>query len=126
MLIASLGAEPLAYGDTLVGAVRKLVPDGVDAVADFHGDNLEATLAVLKGLGRHASIADESVTQHGGRYIWVRPDGRELEYLDALVDDGKLTVNVVAVRPMQDAAAALAQSMDGHTAGRIALTEFTG
>lgn len=124
-LLASLGAEPLTYGVGLVEAVRALAPDGVDAVADFHGGALEDTLAVLKDSAPHASIADGSVVEHGGRYIWVRPDGRELERLDALVEAGKLTVNVVSSRPMQEAAAAFSESMGGHAGGKIVLTGFT-
>ncbi len=124
-LLASLGAEPLTYGDGLVEAVRALAPEGVDAVADFHGGALEQTLAVLKDSGRHASIADAGAVEHGGRYIWVRPDGKELERLDALVEDGKLTVHVVSTRPMQEAAAAFEESMTGHAGGKIVLTGFT-
>lgn len=124
--LAALGAEPVSYGEGLVERVRALAPEGVDAVADFHGEALEATLAVLKPSGAHASIADGSVTGHGGHFIWVRPDGRELDRLSALVDDGKLTINVVSTYPMQEAAAAFGESMAGHAGGKIVLTEFTG
>ena len=124
-LLASLGAEPLTYGAGLVDAVRALVPGGVDAVADFHGGALEDTLAVLKESGKHASIADGTVGEHDGRYIWVRPDGRELARLDELVEAGKLSVHVVSSYPMQEAAAAITQSMGGHAGGKIVLTGFT-
>ena len=124
-LLASWGAEPLVYGEGLVDAVRALTPGGVDAVADFHGEALEATLAVLNDAGKHVSIADGSVGAHGGRYIWVRPDGTELQRLNALVEQGKLGVHVVSTYPMQEAAAAFTQSMSGHAGGKIVLTEFT-
>lgn len=124
-LLASLGAEPLTYGEGLVESVRALAPGGVDAVADFHGGALEDTLAVLKESGKHASIADGTVGEHGGHYIWVRPDGRELARLDELVEAGKLSVHVVSSYPMQEAAAAITQSMGGHAGGKIVLTEFT-
>ncbi|MDQ0093748.1 NADP-dependent oxidoreductase [Paeniglutamicibacter psychrophenolicus] len=124
-LLASLGAEPLTYGEGLVESVRALAPGGVDAVADFHGGALEDTLAVLKESGKHASIADGTVGEHGGRYIWVRPDGRELARIDELVEAGKLSVHVVSSYPMQEAAAAITQSMGGHAGGKIVLTEFT-
>ena len=123
--LAALGAEPVTYGDGLVERVRALAPEGVDAVADFHGGALEATLAVLKESGAHASIADGSVMGHGGHFIWVRPDGKELDRLSALVDDGKLKINVVSTYPMQEAAAAFGESMAGHAGGKIVLTEFT-
>ena len=124
-LLSLLGAEPLTYGAGLVEAVRALVPGGVDAVADFHGGALEDTLAVLKESGKHASIADGTVGEHGGRYIWVRPDGRELARLDELVEAGKLSVHVVSSYPMQEAAAAITQSMGGHAGGKIVLTGFS-
>ncbi|MFJ6416622.1 NADP-dependent oxidoreductase [Paeniglutamicibacter sp. NPDC091659] len=124
-ILAALGAEPVTYGEGVVERVRALAPEGVDAVADFHGGALEATLAVLKESGSHASIADGSVMGHGGHFIWVRPDGKELDRLGALVNDGKLKINVVSTYPMQEAAAAFGESMAGHAGGKIVLTEFT-
>lgn len=124
-LLASLGAEALTYGEGLVDAVRALVPGGVDAVADFHGEALDDTLAILTDSGRHVSIADDAVTEHGGRYIWVRPDATQLQRLDAMVVDGTLSVRVVSSRPMQEAGQAFTESMGGHAGGKIVLTEFT-
>ncbi|MGL3804493.1 NADP-dependent oxidoreductase [Paeniglutamicibacter sp. R2-26] len=123
--LAALGAEPVTYGEGLVERVRALAPEGVDAVADFHGGALEDTLAVLKESGTHASIADGTVMGHGGHFIWVRSNGKELDRLSALVNDGKLKINVVSTYPMQEAAAAFGESMAGHAGGKIVLTEFT-
>ncbi|GAA5225765.1 NADP-dependent oxidoreductase [Paeniglutamicibacter antarcticus] len=123
--LSSLGAEPLVYGEGLIERVRVLAPDGVDAVADFHGEALEDTLAVLKKNGKHASIADGSVAEAGGQYIWVRPDAKVLERLDVMVKEGTLSVKVVSTRPMQEAAAAVTDSMAGHAGGKIVLTSFT-
>lgn len=123
--LRELGAEPVEYGDGLVERVQALAPDGVDAVADFAGGVLEATLAVLKEGGKHASIADWTVLGHGGQYIWVRPDARELDRLSALVDAGTLAVDVAATYPMQELASAFAESMSGHGSGKIVLTPFT-
>ncbi|MCQ9162848.1 NADP-dependent oxidoreductase [Arthrobacter sp. STN4] len=123
--LRELGAEPVEYGDGLADRVRALAPDGVDAVADFAGAALEATLAVLKPGGRHASIADASVSSHGGRYVWVRPDGPGLDRLSALADAGTLAVDVAASYPMEQAAAAFEDSMSGHGGGKIVLTAFS-
>lgn len=123
--LRELGAEPVAYGDGLVERVRALAPGGVDAVADFAGGVLEDTLALLRAGGRHASIADHTVTAHGGRYVWVRPDGQGLGRLGALADAGILTVDVAAAFPMQELAAAFTESMDGHAGGKIVLTPFS-
>lgn len=120
-----LGAIPLSYGPGLVERVQELGLEGVDAVADFAGGVLTETLALLKAGGRHASIADWSVTQHGGQYVWVRPDASELERLSLLVEDGTLSVDVAQTFPMQDVAQAFEASMSGHGTGKIVLTEFT-
>lgn len=120
-----LGAIPLSYGPGLVERVQELGLEGVDAVADFAGGVLTETVALLKAGGRHASIADWSVTQHGGQYVWVRPDASELERLSLLVEDGTLSVDVAQTFPMQDAAQAFEASMSGHGTGKIVLTEFT-
>lgn len=123
--LRELGAEPVEYGEGLVERVRALAPDGVGAVADFAGGVLHETLAVLRPGGRHASLADRSVTEHGGRYVWVRPDGRELDHLTALADAGKLTVDVARTYPMQDLAQAFTENREGHTGGKLVMTPFT-
>lgn len=123
--LRELGAEPLAYGAGLVDSVRELAPGGVDAVADFVGGVLEDSLALLTDGGRLASIADSTVLQHGGQYIWVRPDSGELERLSLLIEDGSLVVDVDQTFPMQEAARAFEASMSGHGSGKIVLTPFT-
>ncbi|WP_026554629.1 NADP-dependent oxidoreductase [Arthrobacter sp. 35W] len=120
-LLRSLGAEPVAYGEGLPARVLELAPDGVDVVADFVGGVVADTVAVLKDGGRHASIADASVEEHGGTWMWARPVGADLQELADLADAGKVTVNVAKVFPLQEAAAAFALNMEGHTAGKIAL-----
>nr|NLI50826.1 NADP-dependent oxidoreductase [Propionibacterium sp.] len=120
-LLRGLGAEPLAYGDGLVERVRALAPAGVDVVADFVGGVREVTLAVLAAGGRHASIADRSVTEVGGSWLWVRPDAADLAQLAGLVDAGDLVVRVAHSFDLADAADALRLSKGGHAAGKIAL-----
>ena len=122
--LRELGAEPVEYGDGLVGRVRSLAPDGVDAAADFVGGVLADTLAVLRDGGRHASIADPGAAAQHGSYIWVRPDARELHRLGILADAGKLTVDVARTFPMEQAADAFRASMEGHADGKIVLTPF--
>lgn len=123
--LRELGAEPIAYGDGLAERLTNLVPEGVDAVADFVGGVLDVTLAVLRDGGTHASIADRTVMQHGGHYIWVRPSAIDLDRLTAMVENGSLTVDVGSTFPMQDLAAAYEASMSGHGDGKIVVTEFS-
>lgn len=117
--LRSLRAEPVAYGDGVVERIRELAPAGVDAVADFVGGQLETSLAVLADSGRLASIADPSVTEHGGRWIWVRPDGTETARLAALADEGELEVEVARTFGLDDVGEAFALSRSGHVRGKL-------
>lgn len=117
--LRSLGAEPVAYGEGLADRVRALAPGGADVVADFVGDNLDTTLAVLAEGGRHASIADSAVEQHGGTWMWVNPVGADLERLARLVDERRLKVEVARTFPLDQAAEAFRLNMEGHTRGKI-------
>lgn len=120
--LRSLGAEPITYGEGLAERVRAMEPDGVDVVADFVGGNLEATLAVVKEGGRHASIADGEVEKHGGTWMWVTPVGAELQELSRLVDQHKLKVEVAQTFPLAQSAEAFRLNMEGHTRGKVVVT----
>ena len=117
--LAALGAEPVNYGSGLAERVRALAPDGVSVVADFVGDVLQTTLEVLANGGRHASIADAEVEQHGGTWIWVDPAATDLQRLADLVDDRGLRVEVARTFPLTEAADAYRLNMLGHTRGKI-------
>ncbi|MET1005828.1 MAG: NADP-dependent oxidoreductase, partial [Propionibacteriaceae bacterium] len=119
--LRSLGAEPVTYGDGVVERIRALAPAGVDAVADFVGGQLETNLAVLAAGGRQASIADPGVIEHGGRWIWVRPDGAESARLATLADEGKLTVEVAQTFGLDQVAEAFALSQAGHVRGKLVI-----
>ncbi|WP_131739264.1 NADP-dependent oxidoreductase [Actinomadura roseirufa] len=119
--LRGLGAEPVAYGDGLAGRVRDLAPDGVTAVADFVGGQLETTLAVLRPGGRHASVADPGVEKHGGHWIWVRPDGAKLALLADLAERDALRVEVAATFPLAEVGVAFDASRAGHTRGKLVI-----
>lgn len=119
--LRGLGAEPVAYGEGLAERVRALAPDGVDAVADFVGGQLDTTLAVLGDGGRHASIADGDAEQHGGQVIWVRPDGRETARLSELAEAGALTVEVAQTYGLDEVADAFEASRTGHLRGKAVI-----
>lgn len=120
--IRALGAEPVAYGEGLADRVRALRPEGVDIVADFVGGALDATLAVLAEGGKHASIADAEVEQHGGTWMWVNPVGTQLQELADLVDSRGLRVEVAKTYPLERTADAFRDNMEGHTRGKIVVT----
>ncbi len=119
--LRGLGAEPVVYGEGVVERIRALAPEGVDAVADFVGGQLETTLAVLAQGGRHASVADGSVTEHGGHAVWVRPLGAETARLAELADAGTLTVEVARTFGLDEVGEAFALSQQGHTRGKIVI-----
>ena len=121
-LLRDLGAEPVEYGDGLVERVRALAPDGVDVVVDYVGDVLEQTLAVLAPGGRHGSIVDGSVAEHGGLYMWVHPDSGDLTELVQLVEQGEVRVVIDRPYPLEQAAQAFEASKEGRTRGKIAVT----
>ena len=119
--LRGLGAEPVTYGDGLVERVREAAGGKVDAVADFVGGVLDDTLAVLAEDGSHASVADPSVAEHGGRYVWVRPDGSETARLGLLVDEGKLTVDLAATYGLDEVPRAFKDSATGHVRGKLVI-----
>nr|WP_315987232.1 NADP-dependent oxidoreductase [Actinomadura sp. HBU206391] len=121
-----LGAEPVAYGDGLTERVRHLAPEGVDAALDFiGGDALEVSLPLVRQSDRVASITTDEVVEHGGHYVWVRPDSADLTALAELAelaDAGKLTTHVDRTLPLAEAAEAWRLSASGKTRGKIVLT----
>jgi NADPH:quinone reductase-like Zn-dependent oxidoreductase len=119
--VRGLGGEPVAYGEGVVERVKALSPNGVTKVADFVGGQLETTLAVLAPGGRHVSIADPTVGQHGGEWLWVRPDGAKLAELAALVDEGRLTVEVAETYPLDKVGTAFEASRGHHTRGKLVI-----
>ncbi|WP_369699677.1 NADP-dependent oxidoreductase [Nesterenkonia sp. Act20] len=116
--LRELGVTPLTYGEGLADRVHEAAPDGVTAVADFVGGVLEDTLAVLADGGRHVSIADPSVMEHGGRWLWVRPDGPRLRTLLEKVAADTLRVDVDRVFPLEESASAMEANQSGSN-GKI-------
>lgn len=117
--LTAIGVTPVAYGDGLEDRVREIAPDGVDAVADYIGDVLDVTLAVLTEGGRHVSITDPTVTEHGGRWLWVRPDAAGLAELLRLVDVGELTLDIDRTYPLDQVAEAFQVSQAGEAKGKL-------
>ncbi len=120
--LRALGAEPVAYGDGLTERIRAVAPEGADVVADFVGGVLDTTLEVLADAGRHASIADNTVLEKGGQWMWVRPSGDDLTVLAGWADEGRLSVRVADVFPLARLADAFELSQSGHVHGKIIVT----
>ena len=119
--LRALGAQAVTYGDGLVERVRALAPDGVDVVLDYGSPDAVATApSLLREGGTIASIVDAKARDElGGHYVWVRPDSADLAALGALIDDGKVGVEVAQVFDLADAAAAHEASASGHVRGKV-------
>ncbi|MET7534977.1 NADP-dependent oxidoreductase [Streptomyces sp. NPDC005507] len=121
--LRELGAEPVTYGEGLAERVRALAPEGVDAVFDtVGGEALKASADLLAPGGRLASIADASVVDLGGRYVFVRPDAADLARLADLAEQDVVTVHVDETFPLERAADAQRLSAEGRTRGKIVVT----
>lgn len=119
--LRALGAEPVRYGDGQEQRIRALAPEGVTAVADLVGGQVSTTLAVLAKGGRHVSIADNTVEQHGGQWIWTRPSAAKLTELAELAERGVLTIEVAQTFSLDEAAAALEAGRTGHARGKMVI-----
>lgn len=128
--VRSLGAhEVIDYTQTdFVAAVRANHPDGIDLAYDtVGGDVQERSADVLKPGGRLVSLlafANEAALRAKGvdcRYVFVRPDGRQLARLAKLAEAGKLNVTLAATLPLAEAARAHELLESRHTRGKIVL-----
>ncbi|VXB34581.1 NADP-dependent oxidoreductase [Aeromicrobium sp. 9AM] len=122
--LRELGAEPFTYGDGLVERVREAIPEGVTAVLDLNGGDLEVSPGLLgeSSEGRIVSIIDPVVKEMGGQYVFVSPDVEDLDELAAMFDDGSLKVEIAATYALADAGKAWEDSQGGHTRGKIVIT----
>ena len=118
--VRGLGADQVVeYGDGLVERVREVAPHGVNVSADFIGGVEDETLQVLAQGGRHASIADRSVVEHGGQYVSVQPSGDDLTKLGGLVEAGQVRVEVTDTFPLAQLPDAFERSREGHVRGKL-------
>jgi NADPH:quinone reductase-like Zn-dependent oxidoreductase len=120
-----LGAIPVEYGKGLADRIRKIVPDGVDAFIDTHGDgNVEVAVALGVDRDRINSIADIAARKKYG----VRGEGmstvapREtLIDLARLLANGDLEVPILATYPLEQVRAAYERLAKRHGLGKIVL-----
>jgi NADPH:quinone reductase-like Zn-dependent oxidoreductase len=117
--LRSIGVLPVAHGDGIVGRVRALAPDGVDAVLDCVGKGvLHATAGVGSSRMRACSIADGGP---GITTVHARLDSAILTRLAEMVDAGGLRVPIAATYPLAQAAVAQAALKQSHPPGKIIL-----
>lgn len=122
-LLRSYGAIPVAYGDGVLERLRAAAPDGIDAAFDLvGGDSLRTIAELVADRSKLVTVADRQlVAQLGGSGVERDRSGAVLAELARLVADGELDPHVTDVRPLDDAAAALALVESGHATGKVAL-----
>ena len=123
--LRSLGAEPVAYGEGLVGRVRTLAPMGVDAALDVAGSGVLPELIELAGGPQHVvTIADfAGATEHGARFS-SGDDGRALHALAGigeLIESGRFTLPVIQTFQLAEVADAHRAGEGGRIRGKLVL-----
>jgi NADPH:quinone reductase-like Zn-dependent oxidoreductase len=124
--LTSIGAIPVEYGKGLADCIRKMVPDGVDAYIDTHGDgNVEVAVALGVDRDRINTLPDFAARKKYG----VKGDGmativspREtLTELARLIAAGELVVPIAATFPLDQVRAAYERLAKRHGLGKIVL-----
>ncbi len=128
--VSLLGADEIIdyQKDFFVEALKKNHPKGVDVVFDTVGGNtLTASYEAAKIGGRLISIAGvidqvlASQRKLKTEFVFVHPDGKQLQKIADLFEEGKLSPPRVQEFPFEEVESALNQSRSGHTQGKIAL-----
>jgi NADPH2:quinone reductase len=125
-LVRGLGADVVVpRGDDIAARIRKVVPDGVDGLADGSFQSAQAVGAVRDG-GSFASVRGWSGNERGIAFhkTSVRTYDHRADLLDRLrahVEVGKITLRVAATYPPEQAADAHRRLEAGGTRGRLVL-----
>ncbi|TPG25553.1 NADP-dependent oxidoreductase [Mycolicibacterium hodleri] len=121
-LVETLGATLIASGDGVADRIKQILPDGVDAIFDLAGgDALQAVATLVDDRTKLISAGDPAVAELGGHMIERDRTHRVLEIVGALVADGKLDPHVEDVRPLDEAADAIAAVEIGHARGKVVI-----
>jgi NADPH:quinone reductase-like Zn-dependent oxidoreductase len=108
--------EVLDYHDDWPALVREITGGGVPKAVNAARGQAATTLLALADGGRLATITGDPPEEERGvsvSDVYVRPDGRQLSALAALLADGTLSVPIAAVRPLEQAADALREVVAG-------------
>jgi NADPH:quinone reductase-like Zn-dependent oxidoreductase len=129
--LREIGAdEVIDYtSEDFVDVLRERHPDGIDAVFDTIGGEVQQRSAevLATGRGRLGSIImppdEDALRARGlrGHYVFVRPDASGLRVLGAMADSGALRVHLADVAPLEEAARAQETLEGGHVRGKIVL-----
>lgn len=116
-LLRGLGAEPVVYGDGLVGRLRSL--GGIDAVLDgADGLGVDAGLELGVPVERIVTIAEKGRGGASGVAGDLGTTGA-LDELAALAASDALHVPIAGRFPLEQAAEAYRELMEGHVRGKL-------
>ncbi|MFJ1595410.1 NADP-dependent oxidoreductase [Streptomyces sp. NPDC088261] len=125
--VRSLGAVPVAYGDGLVERVRKVAPQGVDAVFDAAGKGALPDSIELRGgtTDRVVTIADGDAAEYGVMMTTGAPSDEwrrdSLVQNAGLAVEGGLRLRIAETFPLSGAAEAQTRSEEGHPTGKLVI-----
>jgi NADPH2:quinone reductase len=127
-LVRRFGGIPVAYGDGVLERVRAAAPGGVDGAFDLAGGAaLRAIAGLVADRRRLLSVADRSlVVELGGAAVERDRSTAVLTELARLVEAGELDSHVTRVRPLEEAAKAVADVESGHAEGKVVLVMPAG
>jgi NADPH:quinone reductase-like Zn-dependent oxidoreductase len=131
-LLASMGAEPVAYGDGLLERVQALAPGGVDAAFCCVGtaEAIDVSVAVVKDRSRIVTIVSSPrASELGIKLLGGGPGadpGTEIRAAARFellhrIEEGSLRVVIASTYPLPEVQAAHRQLKDGHAHGKIVL-----
>jgi NADPH:quinone reductase-like Zn-dependent oxidoreductase len=120
------GAIPVAYGDGVVGRIREVTDDHVDALIDTFGGGYVAMAIDELGVApeRVDTIIDwAAAEQYGAKTegTAAAADTEVLTELIGLVDRGELEVPIARVYPLEEVRDAYRELERRHTRGKIVL-----
>ncbi len=122
-LVESLGATLVPYGDGVADRIKELLPDGVGAIFDLAGgDGLRAVAELLSDRNKLITAGDPvTAAELGGHMIERDSTHRVLEIVATLVADDKLDPHIEDIRPLDEAAEAVAAVEVGHAKGKVVI-----
>jgi len=109
-------SEVLDYHDDWPSLVREITGGGAPKAVNAAPGQAATTLTAVADGGRLATITTDPPQAERGiavSDVYVRPDGRQLSGLAELLADGALSVPIASVRPLEQAADALAEVVAG-------------
>jgi NADPH:quinone reductase-like Zn-dependent oxidoreductase len=123
--LASLGVQPVNYGDGLGERLAAAAPEGIAAVLDAYGGGY-VDQAVELGVApeRIVTIADPAAAErHGARTVFGHrvASAAMLAKLASRIDRGQLTIPIAATYPLEQVRDAYARLAERHTRGKIVL-----